>query len=87
MLLYGDMSSNTLDTFTILIDEILGSLLNNPLNQNQWPKLVTKDISDKFSEVMENVAILKGNLSNKTFLPIPMNVQEFTETVEQIVLG
>lgn len=87
MILYGDMSSNTLDTFTILIDEILGSLLNNPLNQNQWPKLVTKDISDKFSEVMENVAILKGNLSNKTFLPIPMNVKEFTETVEQIVLG
>lgn len=87
MLLYGDISSNTLDTFTVLIDEIYGSLLNNPLNQNAWPKLLQKDVSDKFYEVLENVAVVMGYLSNKTFLPLPMNVKEFTETVEQIVLG
>lgn len=87
MLLYGDISSNTLDTFTVLIDEIYGSLLNNPLNQNVWPSLLQKDISDKFYEVLENVAVVMGYLSNKTFLPLPMNVKEFTETVEQIVLG
>lgn len=87
MLLYGDMSPNTLDTFTVLIDEIYGSLLNNPLNQSAWPKLLQKDVSDKFYEILENVAVVKGCLSNKTFLPLPMNVKEFTETVEQIVLG
>lgn len=87
MLLYGDISSNTLDTFTVLIDEIYGSLLNNPLNQSVWPKLLQKDVSDKFYDVLENVAIVIGNLSNKTFLPLPMNVKEFTETIEQIVLG
>lgn len=87
MLLYGDISSSTLDTFNVLIDEIYGSLLNNPLNQNAWPKLLQKDVSDKFYEVLENVAVVMGNLSNKTFLPLPMNIKEFTETVEQIVLG
>lgn len=87
MLLYGDISSNTLETFTVLIDEIYGSLLNNPLNQNAWPKLLQKDVSEKFYEVLESVAVLRGSLSHKTFLPLPMNVKEFTETVEQIVLG
>lgn len=87
MLLYGDISSSTLDTFNVLVDEIYGSLLNNPLNRNAWPKLLQKDVSDKFYEVLENVAVVMGNLSNKTFLPLPMNVKEFTETVEQIVLG
>lgn len=87
MLLYGDISSNTLDTFTVLIDDICGSLLNNPLNQRTWPQLLQKDVSDKFYEVLENVAVVRGSLSNKTFLPLPMNVKEFTETVEQIVLG
>lgn len=87
MLLYGDVSSNTLDTFTILIDEIYGALLNNPLNRCTWPKLLQKDVSDKFYEILENVAVVKGFLNNKTFLPLPMNVKEFTETVEQIVLG
>lgn len=87
MLLYGDISSNTLDSFTILIDEIYGSLLNNPLNQCAWPKLLQKDVADKFYEILESVAVVKGFLNNKTFLPLPMNVKEFTETVEQIVLG
>lgn len=87
MLVYGDISSNTLDTFTVLIDEIYGSLLNNPLNQNVWSKLLQKDVSDKFYEVLENVAVVMGNLGNKTFLPLPTNVKEFTETVEQIALG
>lgn len=87
MLLYGDISSNTLDTFNILIDEIYGSLLNNPLNQNAWPKILQKDVSDKFYDVLESVAFVMGNLCNKTFLPLPMNAKEFTETVEQIVLG
>lgn len=87
MLLFGDISSNTLDTFRILIDEIFGTLLNNSMNQNAWPKLLQKDVLDKFHEVLENVAIVMGNLSNKTCLPLPINVNEFTEMVEQIVLG
>lgn len=87
MLLWGDMSPNTLDTFTVLIDGIYGALLNNPLNQNVWPKFCSKDVGEKFHEILDSVAVVKGYLSNKTFLPLPMNGKEFTETVEQIVLG
>lgn len=87
MLLYGDISSNTLDTFSVLIDEIFGALLNNPLNQKLWPKLLTRDISENFFDALENVAVVKGYLCNKTFLPLPMNSKAFSETVEQIALG
>lgn len=44
-------------------------------------------MTEKFYEILENVAIVKGNLTNKTFLPLPMNVEQFSEMVEQIVLG
>lgn len=87
MLIYGDISSNTLNAFTILINDIFGSLLNNSQNQNLWPKTLTKEISDKFYEILDNVAIVKGNLTNKTFLPLPMNGGQFSDMVEQIVLG
>lgn len=87
MLIYGDISSNTLNAFTILINDVFGSLVNNSLNQKQWPKLLAKEISEKFYEILENVAVVKGNLTNRTFLPLPMNVTRFSETVEQLVLG
>lgn len=87
MVIYGDISSNTLNAFTMLINDVYGSLLNNLLNQKSWPKLLAKEISDKFYEVLENVAVVRGNQTNRTFLPLPMNVGTFSETVEQIVLG
>lgn len=87
MVIYGDVSSNTLNAFTMLINDVFGSLLNNVLNQKSWPKLLAKEISEKFYEVLENVAVVKGNQTNRTFLPLPMNVDTFSETVEQIVLG
>lgn len=87
MVIYGDISSNTLNAFTMLINDVFGSLLNNLLNQKSWPKLLAKEISEKFYEVLENVAVVKGNQTNRTFLPLPMNVDTFSETVEQIVLG
>lgn len=71
----------------MLINDVFGSLLNNSLNQKSWPKQLAKEISQKFYEVLENVAIVKGNQTNRTFLPLPMNVDTFSETVEQIVLG
>lgn len=87
MVIYGDLSSNTLNAFTMLISDVFGSLLNNSLNQKSWPKLLAKEISEKFYDVLENVAIVKGKQTNRTFLPLPMNVNRFSEIVEQIVLG
>lgn len=84
MLVYGDMSTNTLESFSILIGDIFGALLSNPLNQRQWAEPLSKDLLDKFNQTVENVAIVK---SNKTFLPLPINGHRLNEIIEQIVLG
>lgn len=78
------MSTNTLDSFTILISEIFGSLLSNPLNQRQWVEPLTKDVLDKLNDIAESVAIVK---SNKVYLPLPINGRQFTEIIEQIAIG
>lgn len=84
ILVYGDMSTNTLDGFAILISEIFGSLISNPLNQRQWAKPLSIDVQNKFNDIVESVTIVK---SNKTFLPLPMNGQRFNEIIEQIAIG
>lgn len=78
------MSTNTLDSFTILISEIFGSLLSNPLNQRQWVEPLTKDVLDKLNDIAESVAIVK---SKKVYLPLPINGRRFTEIIEQIAIG
>lgn len=87
MLLHGDISSNALEHFSIIIGEIFAPLLNNPLNQINWPKLLKNDMIEKFHNVLENVAVVKGTLNNKTFLPLPINIQEVLDDSESIING
>lgn len=87
MLLYGDLSSQTLENFSIIIEEIFAPLLSNPLNQGTWPIELQHDVTEKFNDLMESVAVVKGNLTNKTFLPLPMNIERVLEVGEQIING
>lgn len=87
MLLYGDLSSQALDMFSIIVKEIFAPLLSNPLNQIRWPIELQHDVTQKFDNLIESVAVVKGNLSNKTFLPLPMNIDRVLEFGEQIIDG
>lgn len=87
MLLYGDLSPQTLDNFSIIIEAIFAPLLSNPMNQHGWPIELQHDVTEKFNDLLESVAVVKGNLSNKTFLPLPMNIDRVLEFGEQIIDG
>lgn len=87
MLLYGDLSSQTLDNFSIIIEKIFAPLLSNPLNQRRWPIELQHDVMEKFNDLMESVTVVMGNLSNKTFLPLPINIDRVLEFGEQIIDG
>lgn len=87
MLLYGDLSSQTLDNFSIIVEKIFAPLLSNPLNQCRWPIELQHDVTEKFNDLMESVTVVVGNMSNKTFLPLPMNIDRVLEFGEQIVDG
>lgn len=87
MLLYGDLSSQTLDNFSIIVEQIFAPLLSNPSNQCRWPIELKHDVTEKFNDLLESVAVVKGNLSNKTFLPLPLNIDRALEFGEQIIDG
>lgn len=87
MLLYGDMSPQILDNFSILINEIFAPLLTNLLNRIDWPNELKDDIATKFHDLTESVAVVKGKLNHKTFLPLPLNMSEVLVVGQQIVEG
>lgn len=87
MLLYGDLSSQTLDNFSIMVEQIFAPLLSNSLNQSWWPIELQHDVMEKFNDLMESVTIVKGSVSNKTFLPLPMNIDRVLQFGEQIIDG
>lgn len=84
VLLFGDVSSHHLGSFNVIMDEIFAPLLNNSMNQ-MWPKLLRDDIASKFHDVGESVAVVLGNLNNKTYLPLPINISEVLEKGERIL--
>ena len=46
-------------------------VLNNPLNQQGWSDLVSKDLLDKLHFFLSNVAVTLGQIKGRTMLPLP----------------
>lgn len=83
----GDYSAQTLEYFNGLLEDLFVPLLMNPLNQNDWPKMLKRDIYEKCHELAERVTVIRGNISNKTVLPLPMNIDEIIKIVEGVLAG
>ncbi len=46
-------------------------VLNNPLNQQGWSDLVSKDLLDKLHFFLSNVQVTIGQIRGRTMLPLP----------------
>ncbi|CAF1439706.1 unnamed protein product, partial [Didymodactylos carnosus] len=43
-IMYGDLSTAPLDQLSAMVDELLIPLLQNPMNNEAWPKVLSQDI-------------------------------------------
>ena len=47
-------------------------LLSNDKNHNQWPNVVSKDVTRHVHDLKGNVFVMTGQAKGKTLLPMPI---------------
>lgn len=86
-MLCGDVSSNTVECLSALVDEVVYPLLSSTFNRQDWPEVIIKDIDNQMQSIRNNIAEVKGTLVNKTILPIPVGIEEILTIGENVLTG
>lgn len=79
MLIYGDISPNSLHHLSSLTDEVFAPLLTDYVSKNDWQASIHDDILTKFHEYNVELNVIKGKLSNQTILSLPRNMNDVLE--------
>ncbi|KAJ6648778.1 Dynein beta chain, ciliary, partial [Pseudolycoriella hygida] len=85
--LCGDVSSNTVDCLSALVDGVVYPLLCNAQNRCLWPEVIVKDIDNQMLSIRNTLAEVKGKFVNKTILPIPIGIEEILTIAENVLCG
>ena len=82
-----EVKEQPIDQLGRLVEEIYLPLLSNPLNQDGWGEVASKEVVDKFHSYMSSVSIMAGTIKGQTYLPLPpVNDQSLTSLKNQISL-
>lgn len=55
-LIFGDMSPRPMNDISILLDEVIYPILNNPVNQEGWPEVIKKDVDLHIQDLRNVIA-------------------------------
>ncbi len=86
-MLCGDVSSNTVECLSALVDEVVYPLLSSRLNRQIWPEVIVKDMDNQMQTIRNTIAEVKGTLVNKTILPIAVGIDEILSVGENVLSG
>ena len=50
-------------------------LLSNDRNHDQWPKVVSQDVTRHVHNLKSNVYVVSGQAKGKTLLPLPVGAE------------
>ncbi|XP_031749733.1 dynein heavy chain 11, axonemal [Xenopus tropicalis] len=74
----GEVSYMILEQVPVLISEVLLTILSNPKNYTEWPRVILQDIRGHIENLKCKVINLQGLVSGKTYLPMP-TIPEFDD--------
>ncbi|KAG5679915.1 hypothetical protein PVAND_009451 [Polypedilum vanderplanki] len=86
-IIYGDMSPNPINDLSVILDEIVYPILSNPLNQENWPEVIKKDVDSHVQELRNVIAEVKGSISNQTVLPMPITIDKVFDVESALQAG
>lgn len=85
-LIYGDTTTtHSIEELSILVEEVYYPLLSNKQNQGEWTEGLQKDVESKIQVLRDIVSEVRGNLFNKTILPMPITINRLMELRHDIV--
>lgn len=70
-LVFFEMTKNILEHLYDVYYDIMAPVMQNPVNQQGWTDLVTKDLMEKFNNYVSQVYVMMGLMKGKTMLPLP----------------
>jgi dynein heavy chain len=72
-ILSGEISGDSLLFLSETMQEVYMPLLCNPINQEGWSELVTKDVMESMNTFVSNIQITLGQTEGRTCLPLPVD--------------
>ena len=54
-------------------------IFNNVQNQNDWPKVISNDLTRHINNLKNKTHVISGQIKGKTQLPIPAGAEKVTE--------
>ena len=75
-----EVTRNVLEVLYGHCKDIYMPILHNPLNQADWPEIVTKDLTEKFNNYLAQIYVTLGSIKGKTLLPLPPHKLETSDT-------
>lgn len=85
--MYGDLLPNVTDNLSVILDDVIIPVLNNPLNQEGWTSVIVEDMKTESQNLRNAIAQLKGHMINRTILPLPICIDELMVLAPKIAAG
>lgn len=79
MLIYGDISPNSLHHLSSLTEEVFAPLLTDYVSKYDWQTSIHDDVLTKFQEYSVELNVIKGKITNQTVLSLPRNMNDVLE--------
>ncbi|XP_051791984.1 LOW QUALITY PROTEIN: dynein axonemal heavy chain 11 [Erpetoichthys calabaricus] len=70
-LVFGELSALPLEQVTNAIEKVLVPVLFSQNNHRKWPLFISQDVTRHVENLKNKVAVVKGQYSGRTVLPIP----------------
>ncbi|XP_073817376.1 dynein beta chain, ciliary-like [Musca autumnalis] len=86
-LMIGDLLPNVLENLSVICDDVISPLLNNPANQTGWTSVIVNDMKTESQNLSNGIAQMKGLVMNRTILPLPICIDEVMANAPAIARG
>uniref|UniRef100_A0A1I8MJ53 Dynein heavy chain n=1 Tax=Musca domestica TaxID=7370 RepID=A0A1I8MJ53_MUSDO len=86
-LMIGDLLPNVLENLSVICDDVIFPLLNNPVNQTGWTSVIVNDMKTESQNLRNGIAQMKGLVINRTILPLPICIDEVMANAPAIARG
>ncbi|KAF5834390.1 hypothetical protein DUNSADRAFT_8976 [Dunaliella salina] len=80
--IYGEVGENPLETLAAVSQDVFMPMLTSPANQQGWPDVVAKEVTENLHKFVSNVLVTIGSMKGQTLLPLPPQSTVPTPTAE-----
>ncbi|PNW78281.1 hypothetical protein CHLRE_09g403800v5 [Chlamydomonas reinhardtii] len=71
LVIHGEISENPLETLAAISQDVFMPVLTAPANQQGWPDVVAKEVTENLHKFVSNVFVTIGQMKGQTLLPLP----------------